>query len=130
MFQIAASKLGLKAGQTMVDIGATPDAERLDSNCMIPWFRDLGMRVALASPEDITNLATVFPFARILSAKGFHHSIDAGEREFDLSLAAKGNAQGTLENGRAALLGPRGKSQSPEFGAAKGTCQGCARKRV
>jgi hypothetical protein len=88
MFQIAVSKLGLKAGQTMVDIGATPDVERLDSNCMIPWFHDLGMRVALASPEDVTNLATVFPFARILPAKGFHHPIAAGVREFDLATSS------------------------------------------
>jgi len=84
MFKIAVSKLGLKAGQKMVDFGATPDVERLDSNCMIPWFYGLGMSVALASPEDITHLATVFSFARILPTTGFHHPIAAGVREFDL----------------------------------------------
>src|SRR5215475_1228191 len=84
MFKIAVSKLGLKAGQKMVDFGATPDVERLDSNCMIPWFHALGMSVALASPEDITHLATVFSFARMLPATGFHHPIAAGVREFDL----------------------------------------------
>jgi hypothetical protein len=31
MFKIAVSQLGLKAGQKMVDFGATPDVERLDS---------------------------------------------------------------------------------------------------
>jgi hypothetical protein len=84
MFKIAVSKLGLKAGQTMVDFGTTPDVERQDSNCMIPWFADLGMSVALASPEDITHLATVFSFARILPATGFHYPIAAGVHEFDL----------------------------------------------
>jgi len=84
MFQIAVRKLELTAGQKMVDFGATPDVERRDSNCMIPWFYDLGMRVALASPEDITHLASVFSFARILPATGFHHPIAAGVREFDL----------------------------------------------
>jgi hypothetical protein len=88
MFQIAVSELNLKAGQKMVDIGATPDVERLDSNCMIPWFHEIGMRVALASPEDITNLATIFPFARILPAQGLHHSIAAGRREFDLATSS------------------------------------------
>ena len=88
MFQIAVSKLGLKAGQKMVDIGATPDVEKLDSNCMISWFHSLGMHVALTSPEDITNLATVFPFAYILPAKGFHHPLAAGVREFDLATSS------------------------------------------
>jgi len=84
MFQMAVRKLGLKAGQKMVDIGATPDVERLDSNCMIAWFHDLGMHVALASPEDITHLASVFPYAHLLPATGFHHPIAVGVREFDL----------------------------------------------
>ena len=88
MFQVAVSGLGLKAGQKMVDIGTTPDIERRDSNCMILWFHDLGMHITLASPEDITNLTTVFPFTRILPAKGFHHPIAAGICEFDLATSS------------------------------------------
>jgi len=88
MFKVAVSKLGLKAGQKMVDIGTTPDVERRDSNCMLPWFHDLGMSVALASPEDITNLAPVFPFACILPVMGVHHPIAASVREFDLATSS------------------------------------------
>jgi hypothetical protein len=88
MYKVAVSKLGLQAGQKMVDIGATPDVERQDSNCMIPWFHDLGMDITLASPEDITHLATIFPFACILPAQGFHHPIATDVGKFDLATSS------------------------------------------
>ncbi|MFM7717341.1 MAG: hypothetical protein ACKO7A_32930, partial [Microcystis sp.] len=38
MFDLAMNKLDLRAGESIIDIGSTPDVERIDSNCMIPWF--------------------------------------------------------------------------------------------
>lgn len=84
MFEIATNHLDLKAGQKLIDIGATPDVERRDSNCMIPWFHEIGMNITLASPEDIRNLAAIFPFAKILPVNGFHYPIAASAREFDI----------------------------------------------
>ncbi len=56
--------------QTFLDIGATPDAERLDSNCMIPWLLEGGFQVSLYSPEDISRLRSLFPGAVILPPSG------------------------------------------------------------
>lgn len=55
--------------RSLLDVGTTPDRERLDSNCMLPWFDEAGLRVTLYSPEDIANLSGPFPFAEILPAQ-------------------------------------------------------------
>jgi len=67
----------------LLDVGGTPDTERLDSNCMVPWFHQAGLMVELYSPEDLSSLNTVFPFARILPSQGFGHPIPATDREYD-----------------------------------------------
>lgn len=85
MFELAMTRLALRPGDHIVDIGATPDVERIDSNCMIPWFHEAGLVVTLSSPEDIGVLKQVFPFANILMPNGFHRPILAKDREFDVS---------------------------------------------
>lgn len=71
------------AGKSMLDVGATPQQERPDSNCMIPWFRDAGMRVTLYSPEDISGLAGSFPWATILPSAAFGAPIPVPDRSYD-----------------------------------------------
>ena len=83
MFVIFKNFAGLTDGRTLLDVGATPDIERLDSNCMIPWFSEIGLRVSLYSPEDINHLKDVFKFAAILPASGFGNPIPAEARSFD-----------------------------------------------
>jgi hypothetical protein len=68
---------------TLLDVGATPDQERLDSNCMLPWFHEAGLRVTLYSPEDISNLSGPFPFAEILAPKGLRLGIPAPDTSYD-----------------------------------------------
>jgi hypothetical protein len=66
MFELWRSRAGDVAGKSVLDVGATPDAERLDSNCMLPWFVDAGLSLTLYSPEEISHLQASFPGARIL----------------------------------------------------------------
>lgn len=66
MFDRWRAAVGDLRGGSILDVGATPDRERLDSNCMLPWFAEAGLAVTLYSPEGIENLGEQFPFARIL----------------------------------------------------------------
>ena len=59
-------ELGPKSGMDVLDIGATPDLLRVDSNCMIQYFQDDGLKVTLYSIEDISNLKDVFPETQII----------------------------------------------------------------
>jgi hypothetical protein len=70
MFDLWRSRAGGLAGLTLLDVGATPDAERLDSNCMLPWFQAAGLRLSLYSPEDVSHLAATLPGVRILPSEG------------------------------------------------------------
>jgi hypothetical protein len=71
------------AGGRVLDVGATPDRERLDSNCMIPWLHKSGFDVSLYSPEDIAGLQAVFPYATVLPSAGFGRPIPAADRSYD-----------------------------------------------
>ncbi len=66
MFELWRSHASELAGASILDVGATPDRERLDSNCMLPWFQDAGLRLALYSPEDVKHLEALFPGATVL----------------------------------------------------------------
>jgi len=55
--------------QTLLDYGTTPDCERLDSNCFIPWFHREGLRITLYSPERIDHLRRPFPYVEIWPAE-------------------------------------------------------------
>jgi hypothetical protein len=68
MFELWRRQAGELAGQSLLDIGATPDVERLDSNCMLPWFREAGVSLSLYSPEDVAHLRATLPGVRILPA--------------------------------------------------------------
>ncbi|MGE4233388.1 MAG: hypothetical protein AB7F43_08680 [Bacteriovoracia bacterium] len=50
----------------VVDIGATPDCERQDSNCMLNWFLEDKAQLALYSPEDVSNLTQKLPGVIVL----------------------------------------------------------------
>jgi hypothetical protein len=73
MFERWHAYAGFPTRGSVLDVGATPDHERADSNCMIPWFHDKGLDVVLYSPEDISGLASAYPFARIIPSLGFGH---------------------------------------------------------
>ncbi len=66
MFDLWRPLAGDLTGASVLDVGATPDLERLDSNCMLPWFQEAGLRLALYSPEDVSQLLASFPGVRIL----------------------------------------------------------------
>jgi hypothetical protein len=67
MFEVWRSAAGDLAGASVLDVGATPDRERLDSNCMLPWFQEAGLRLSLYSPEDVSHVAASLPGVRILA---------------------------------------------------------------
>lgn len=79
---------GSVTGQSLLDVGATPDRERQDSNCMIPWFHQAGLRVSLYSPEDISGLPAAFPFASVLPSRGFGAPIPAQAQQYDWASAS------------------------------------------
>ena len=67
MFDLWRSRAGDLGGASVLDVGATPDLERLDSNCMLPWFQESGLRLTLYSPEDVSHLQATLPGVRILA---------------------------------------------------------------
>jgi hypothetical protein len=82
MFDLWRARAGELAGDSVLDVGATPDRERLDSNCMLPWFQDAGLHLALYSPEDVSHLEALFPGAGVLPpAPG--EGIPAPDASFD-----------------------------------------------
>jgi hypothetical protein len=52
--------------RTLLDIGATPDVERADSNCFLPWFHEMGSELDCWSPEVIAELTKKFPFINVI----------------------------------------------------------------
>jgi hypothetical protein len=66
MFELWRSRAGELRGASLLDVGATPDAERLDSNCMLPWFQEAGLSLSLYSPEDVSHLEAELPGVRVL----------------------------------------------------------------
>jgi len=66
MFELWRSRAGELRGQSLLDVGATPDTERLDSNCMLPWFQEAGLSLSLYSPEDVSHLESELPGVRVL----------------------------------------------------------------
>ena len=68
MFDVWRETAGVTSpGTSLLDVGATPDVERLDSNCFLPWFHEAGLAITLYSPEPIEHLADVFPYVQIWS---------------------------------------------------------------
>jgi hypothetical protein len=66
MFDLWHEQAGDLRGKSLLDVGATPDAERLDSNCMLPWFQQSGLQLSLYSPEDVSHLDQLVPDASVL----------------------------------------------------------------
>jgi hypothetical protein len=73
---------------TLLDVGSTPDRERQDSNCMLPWFNERGVDLSLYSPEDIQGLRDTFPYAKIVPSAGFNEPIPVADRVFDWTAAS------------------------------------------
>jgi hypothetical protein len=65
MFDLWRASVVDLAGASVLDVGATPDVERLDSNCMLPWFQEAGLQLTLYSPEDVSHLQAALPGVRI-----------------------------------------------------------------
>ncbi len=73
------------AGDTVLDVGTTPNLQRIDSNCLIPWLDEDGFIVSLYSPEQISSLQEKFPFSKIIDPSPT--SLDPhGDNEFSTSL--------------------------------------------
>jgi hypothetical protein len=66
MYALWRKGAGSFRGLEVLDFGSTPDTSRADSNCFIRWLLRDGAEVSLASVEDISHLAQVFPGVRIL----------------------------------------------------------------
>jgi len=82
MFERWRSRAGTLEGASLLDVGATPDRERLDSNCMLPWFQAAGVRLALYSPEDVSHLERVLPGVVVLPPRQ-GSSIPAEDGSYD-----------------------------------------------
>jgi hypothetical protein len=82
MFELWRSRAGELRGASLLDVGATPDKERLDSNCMLPWFQEAGLELSLYSPEDVSHLQASLPGVGILPPSA-GASIPAPDLAFD-----------------------------------------------
>lgn len=78
---------GLEAA-SILDIGATPDTERADSNCFLEWFHAEGARVSCFSPEPIDNLTALFPFIQVIPADTLQRGIPVPEKAYDWSASS------------------------------------------
>ncbi len=74
--------------QSILDIGATPDTERLDSNCFLGWFNETGMEVSCYSPEKIENIGTIFPFVSFVQGEFSDQRLPVTDRAFDWSTSS------------------------------------------
>jgi hypothetical protein len=74
--------------ESILDIGATPDTERIDSNCFLGWFNDAGMDVSCYSPETIQNLEEVFPFVNFLQGNFSDQKLPIDDRSYDWSTSS------------------------------------------
>jgi hypothetical protein len=88
MFAAWEAFAGPLAGKSVLDVGSTPDRERRDSNCMVPWLHEQRAEVSLYSPEDLQGLSAVFPYARILPSAGFGAAIPAADRSYDWTVSS------------------------------------------
>lgn len=73
---------------SILDVGATPDTERIDSNCFLGWFNDAGMEVSCYSPEKIHNLEKVFPFVNFIQGDFSDQRLPVDDRRYDCSTSS------------------------------------------
>ncbi len=74
--------------RSILDIGATPDTERIDSNCFLGWFNDAGMEVSCYSPEKIQNLENIFPFVNFVQGDFTDQQLPVGDCTYDWSTSS------------------------------------------
>jgi hypothetical protein len=63
-------------GVSVLDVGATPDCERMDSNCMLDWILESKMKLSVVSPEDLSPLKSKYPLATMLKPLPFNSHQD------------------------------------------------------
>jgi hypothetical protein len=68
---------------SVLDIGATPDTERIDSNCMLNWFHESGAKVTCYSPEDVSNIRRLFSFVSVIPPTPNSRQLPAADQSFD-----------------------------------------------
>ncbi|HIG66087.1 MAG: hypothetical protein ABGZ19_02765 [Verrucomicrobiales bacterium] len=68
---------------SLLDVGATPDVERADSNCFLKWFHEKGMQVACYSPENINHLNDLFPFIDVLQGDFNDQQLPVSDIRYD-----------------------------------------------
>lgn len=83
MFRIWENEAGDVTSRSVLDVGATPDVERADSNCMIPWLQEKKMRVTLYSPEAIEHLSRIFPGTDVIAGQAGDGRLPVPDRSFD-----------------------------------------------
>lgn len=73
----------------ILDVGTTPDHEKLDSNCFLRWLVEDKHSLSVISPEDLSNLKEIFPTITILPPMPFNtkdqspKSWEVRERSYD-----------------------------------------------
>lgn len=60
------------AGATILDVGTTPDLDRIDSNCFLKWLLNSNCIVSALSPEDLGDFQIYFPKIKILPKLPFN----------------------------------------------------------
>ena len=71
------------ANKSILDVGATPDVERIDSNCFLKWFHENAMEVSCYSPEDIKHLNELFPFVDVLEGSFNDQNLPVTDASYD-----------------------------------------------
>ena len=71
------------SGDSIFDVGATPEVVSPSANCMVRWFLERTPNVTLYSPEDIAHLVDVFPSVKVRSACEDISTWPASDLEFD-----------------------------------------------
>lgn len=73
----------IEASDRIFDVGATPEVERPDANCMLTWFLEKTRNLTLYSPEDIAHLVDLFPGVHIRPPGKDVAAWPADDLEFD-----------------------------------------------
>lgn len=84
IFDWAMDTLSLTKDAKVLELGATPDTERGDSNCFVRWFLEKGVDVHVASIENIDNLKDVFHGLEVIQ----WNALPSLKDEFDLVVSS------------------------------------------
>jgi hypothetical protein len=71
------------SSDSIFDVGASPEVERPDANCMLRWFLERTTNITLYSPDDIAHLVELFPGVEVRSPREDLAKWPAKDSEFD-----------------------------------------------